>query len=344
MSGSKKLASAAGETSKRAARRAASKALQKISTTVSSFPESKLTQALRERLPQPEPEPPRGLFYIAHLAVELFKRVESRSIFVLPGGVAFFFLLALFPATAAIASFYGLVSDTSELVNFSRMAGGYLPAPIAGLVQDGLARVEQSPTSSLGLSAIIAMFFTLMSANWGTKALCESLNIIFDRRDMRTYVQFTAITLLITTTTIVIMAAYAWFSLRIFAWEGTAFTKLAGPLPLWLEGIGLWLLLTLMIGTIYRYGPAPDPKKPLTPVLSAGAFFAAASVIAASWLLARQFMTSDTFVRNFGALSSVAAIVIWTWIIVVVILIGAEIVAIRQDEAGLKRKERRRLT
>lgn len=331
--GSKKVAMKAARTVGSAAHRQSTKALKKLSSSLNKFPNSKVAGALRERLPEPDPEPPRGIFYVAHLLLELFQRAESRSIFVLPGGVSFFFLLAIFPAAASVASIYGLLSNAQDLIAFSEQLKRYVPTPFAALINDVLTRVSQASDQSLGVSAIVGLFFTLMTANWGTKALCESLNIIFDRRDMRSYLEFTSITLIMTTTTVIIIAAYAWLTIRIFG-SGTlpGVVDQSNAPGLWIEGLILWAVLTAMIGTIYRYGPAPDLTKPPPGIFTIGACLAALGVIIASWLLARQFMTSDTFVRNFGALSSVAAIVIWCWILVVIILIGAELVVIRQEE------------
>lgn len=328
--GSKKVATRAAVAVSATTKHQATRGLQKLSSSLNKLPNSRVADALRKRLPEPDDEPPRGVFYVAHLLLELFQRAESRSIFVLPGGVSFFFLLAIFPATASVASLYGLLSDSRELVGLSEQLNRLVPTPFAALVKDVLARVAQASDQSLGLSALIGLFFTLMTANWGTKALCESLNIIFDRRDMRSYVEFTAITLIITTTTVIIIAAYAWLTVRIFG-SGRLTDPVHAP-GLWAEGLILWAVLTAMVGTIYRYGPAPGPTQPPPGIFSLGSAMAALGIIIASWLLARQFMTSDTFVRNFGALSSVAAIVIWCWILVVIILIGAELVVIRQEE------------
>lgn len=287
--------------------------------------------------PPPEPPPPRGFFYIAHLALEVIKRIEQRSVFVLPGGVAFFLLLGLLPATAAVASLYGLVADPAELVALSARLRAILPAATADLISGVLTRVAEAPRSSLGLSAAVALFMTLMSANWGTKALCEALNIVFDRRERRNYFEFTGATLLMTTLAALITGTYAWVHYQLTTAAFTA--KMLPWLAAGVEAATIWLILTLTVGALYRYGPAPDASKPPLPIVSAGSTIAAFSVMVASWMLSQQLTNSETFVRNFGPLASIAAVVLWTWVIVVLILVGAEIVEIREEE---KRKRHAR--
>lgn len=319
---------------------------RKATEVVRALPDSALARRLRLQIPKPDPSPPGGIFYVAHLAIELIKRVESRSLFVLPGGVAFFMLLALFPAVAAVSSIYGLVANPEELVALTEKTSVYLPQPLAHFINDGLIRHSQAEAKVLGLSALVSIVVALMSANWGTKALCEALNIVFDRREVRTYVEFTVITLIITTTAVITLTAFFWFTFRVFgsspALPGIMPTSATGsPLQL-LEGVVLWFLLSILSGTIYRYGPAPDPQSKPISLLTLGSMFSGASIILVSWLLAQQFTSSDTLVKNFGALSSVAAVVIWAWIIVVVVLIGAEIVAIRRAESSARHRKRRR--
>ncbi|MFA5948791.1 MAG: YhjD/YihY/BrkB family envelope integrity protein [Hyphomicrobium sp.] len=281
------------------------------------------------RLPAKEP-PPAGLFYVAHICLEIVKRIEQRSIFVLPGGVAFFLLLGLLPAAAAVASLYGLISDPAELVSLSARLRSVLPEATADLIAGGLSRVAEAPRSSLGLSAAVALLMTLMSANWGTKALCEALNIVFDRTERRNYFEFTCVTLLMTTLAAAIVGCYAWVHYHLTR------AHLAPNLGPWLsasaQAISIWMLLSTMIGALYRFGPAADPKRPATPILSAGSMTAALAVMIVSWVLSQQLTTSETFVRNFGPLASIAAVVLWTWVIVVMILLGAEIVEIREEE------------
>ena len=290
-------------------------------------------------MPVAERPPPRGFFYLAHIGLELLRRIEARSVFVLPGGVAFFVLLALLPATAAVASIYGLVAEPAELIALSERLSRILPEAPMTLMSGVLERVAAAPAGSLGLSAAIGLLMTLMSANWGTKALSEALNVVFDRREVRNYLEFTGVTLLMTTTAASIVGAYAWLLYRLPA-GGNAI----GPGP-WvvtvLEIVSIWALLSAMIGVLYRFGPAPRRDQAPPPILSGGSMFAAGGVLISSWFLTVQFAGTATFARNFGPLASVAAVGVWAWMTVVFILLGAEIVEIREEEKRRRARSRK---
>ncbi len=298
-----------------------------------------IPRRIYELVPVAERPPPQGFFYLAHIGLELLRRIEARSVFVLPGGVAFFILLGLLPATAAVASIYGLFAEPAELIALSERLSRILPEAPMTLMAGVLERVAAAPASSLGLSAAVALFMTLMSANWATKALIEALNVVFDRREVRNYLEFTGVTLLMTTTAASIVGAYAWLLYRL---PGSAHATGLGHWAVTsLETLSIWALLSCMIGAVYRFGPAPRPDQASPPILSGGSMFAACAVLISSWFVTVQFAGTSTFARNFGPLASVAAVGVWAWVTVVVILLGAEIVEIREEEKRRRARSRR---
>jgi membrane protein len=271
--------------------------------------------------------------------LELLHRIEARSIFVLPGGVAFFVLLGLLPATAAIASIYGLFAEPSELITLTERLNRILPESAMTLVSGVFQRVASAAPGSLGLSAAVALFMTLMSANWGTKAMSEALNVVFDRRETRSYFQYTGVTLLMTTAGAAITGAYAWIMYRLLSdpWN----SGVAHYAVTVLEAVSIWALLSFVIGVLYRYAPAPKLDGAPPPIMSGGSMTAALGVLVSSWFLTSQFAGTETFVRNFGPLASVAAVGVWSWTTIVVILLGAEIVEIHEEEKRRRKRTRR---
>ena len=114
------------------------------------------------------------------------------------GGVAFFALLAVFPAIAAIVSLYGLVADSSTIGKHLSLLSGFLPGGVLQLVGDQVTLISRQANETLGVAFLVGIFIALGSANSGIAALFDALNVVYNEREKRSIVRFYATTLLFT--------------------------------------------------------------------------------------------------------------------------------------------------
>src|SRR5262249_13130403 len=165
-------------------------------------------------------------------------------------------LLAIFPATTALVSSYGLFAKASAIQDNLSVLANILPAGGISIIQEQIGRIASKPN---GLSAgfVIGFVIALWSANAGVKALIDALNVIEGRDEGRSFVRLNAISLTMTLGVIVF--------LLLAVSSVVAF-------PLVMSGLGLknftatWLirwplLLALMVGALtlfYRFGPCRD--------------------------------------------------------------------------------------
>jgi membrane protein len=94
-------------------------------------------------------------------------------------GVAFYFLLAIFPGISAFVSLYGLVSEVSDVQRVVVGLAGVLPGGAVEVIGSELVRLTQTDHGALGLAFIVSLGVSIWSANAGMKALIGGLNAAF---------------------------------------------------------------------------------------------------------------------------------------------------------------------
>ena len=122
----------------------------------------------------PEAIPPRGW---RDILWRVLKGIIEDRILYTSGGVAFFTLLAFFPAVTTIISIYGLVADVSTIREHLTLLVGILPGGGIELIGNQITYIAQHGTLNL-VFFIVAMW----SADSGVAALFDAFNWSTRRR------------------------------------------------------------------------------------------------------------------------------------------------------------------
>ena len=99
------------------------------------------------------------------------------------GGVAFFALLAVFPAIATIVSLYGLFADTSTIRGHLSLLSGILPGGVLELIGEQISLIVTQGNDTLSVAFIIGFLVALWSANSGVAALFDALNVVYGEKE-----------------------------------------------------------------------------------------------------------------------------------------------------------------
>src|SRR4051812_25449172 len=132
------------------------------------------------------------------IATRVLQEVRADNVPLLSAGVAFFALLALFPALVAVVSIYGLVADPAEVTRQVRDLTSALPPEARTLVVDQVRQVSESAPSSLGTSAVIGIALALWSASSGMRWLLSALSLAYDETEDRKFFRLRGTALLLT--------------------------------------------------------------------------------------------------------------------------------------------------
>ena len=249
---------------------------------------------------------------------------SSNRVLSTSGGVAFFALLAAFPAIAAIVSLYGLFADASTIGRHLSLLSGILPGGVLKLIADQITLISRQGNETLGTAFVVSLLIAVGSANSGMAALFDALNVVYDEEEKRSLVRFYATTVLFTLAGIIfVIVAIAGIVVLplVLRLVGLAATTE------WLIAILRWpvLLATIVVSLacIYRYGPSRKDAR--WRWVTWGSVVGALLWIAASMLFSWYVATFDSYNKTYGSLGAAIGFMVWLWISAVIVLLGGEL-------------------
>ena len=238
-------------------------------------------------------------------------------------GVAFYGLLAIFPAIAALIGIAGLMLDPAAIEAQLEQVASILPENAAQIVQDQARKVAQN-TGGTTFAVIAGLALALYSASSGMRTLMESMNIAYDEEEKRGFVRLYATALVLTLVLIVgvVIALGAMVVLPALLGSlglGSVFQALLtyGRWPV------LALLMVLGLAVIYRYGPSRENAqwRWITP----GSIVATVLWVIASILFSIYVRNFGSYNETYGSLGGVIILLMWFWLSAFVVLLGAEL-------------------
>lgn len=254
----------------------------------------------------------------------VLNQLKKDHVQITAAGVAFYFFLAVFPTIAAAVSIYGLVMEPSQVEQQLNSATGVLPGQaqemLTGILEDTASKSGQT----LGWSLVLSILLSLWSANKGTSALFEGVNIAYDELDERNFIKKYAVTLAFTLGGIII----GFIAIALVV----AFPAFVGNLGLpgtvqtlidWLRWPLLIVILIFAISLLYKI--APDRDNPTFRWVSWGATLAAIFWIGGSLLFSLYVSNFGSYDKAYGSFAAVIILMMWFFLTAFIILLGAEI-------------------
>lgn len=261
--------------------------------------------------------------------VTAWKQASAQQAPLLAAGVAFYTFLSLFPAIIAAVLTYGLVASPETVAKQSADLTDQLPADAASLISGQLEALTSTPRSSLGVGLVLAVVLALYSASGGVGNLITAINAMFGLKDDRNFVKKKGIALGLTAGAIVFLvvviglvaAAPAVFNVIDivpgvrYALEAARWALLAGA-------------VVVAIGVLFRIAPN---RAPTTRLVSKGVLVASALWILVSIGFSLYVDNFGSYGKTYGALAGVVVLLLWLWIGLYAILLGATIEAVREQ-------------
>ena len=239
-------------------------------------------------------------------------------------GVAFYGLLAIFPAITAVMAITGLIYEPTELVGALEGVTALVPRDVATILLDQAEKVAGGEQGGLTLGLILGLGLALYSASAGVGSLMEGINLAYDEEETRGFVRLKLVTLALTLCMVVgvVLAAGLVIALPI-ALGFLAFSPAIETLIQWVAYVPLAAILVLGIAVLYRFGPDRDAAR--WAWLSPGTIAAAGLWLVASVGFSIYVANFGSYNETFGSLAGVVVLLMWMWISAYVILVGAEI-------------------
>jgi membrane protein len=236
--------------------------------------------------------------------------------------VTFFTLLSLFPLLGSFVTLYGLFADPADAWSRLQFLYAVLPDSIAQFLGGEMERLAANSSGQLTFTLIWTLALSLWTANGAVKVLFYGLNVAYHEVERRNIVRYNLLCMgftvggvvaLLLTSALVVGAPVV---IRLFGLqeEWGLLALLRWPLLL----VGYVTALTL----IYRFGPCR--QKARWRWLTPGALFAALLSLTVSFLFS-WYLTNFVRTDSYGPLAAIMGFLLWTWLSVQVILMGAEL-------------------
>jgi membrane protein len=274
-----------------------------------------------------------------HLFRGVARRVMRANISLVAAGGAFFAMLSLFPALAAGIALLGFLVNPSVVDQQLAMLSEFIPPDAFQLIEVQVRRLVATNNSTLGWTTLISTGAALWSARVGTDAVIQAMNTVHDTR-MRSGVMSALVALGITGALIlvaifavlimvVVPVVLAFLPLGPFA--GTAITVVRWLLALAVVISGIWV--------IYRFAPTGPAAR--VHWISPGAVLTVLVWAAGSEAFSYYFTNFGSYNEIYGSIGAVIALMMFLYITIFVVLLGAamnaelhEIRALETEEAA----------
>ena len=249
--------------------------------------------------------------------------IANDHVSMIAAGIAFYGLLALFPAIAAIVSTWGLLADPQQIEGQIAAISSALPGQAADIVKEQAARIA-SNTGGASLAAIGGLLITIYSASKGMKAVIEALNIIYDEEEGRGFVKLNVVVLGLTLMMVVVMIVALGMVAVVPALLGNlGLGGVAQTLIAWLRWPILCVVILGVLAVIYRYAPSRD--EPRWRWVSWGAAIATLLWIVGSIAFSIYVRNFGSYNETYGSLGAVVILLMWFWLSAFIVLLGAEL-------------------
>jgi membrane protein len=254
----------------------------------------------------------------------VWAQIGHDNVSIVAAGVAFYAILAVFPAITAFVSLFGLFADPAAVQEQFASLQGVIPAEAWTLLDDQLSTVLSAEAQSLGIGALVSLLIALYSGGAGVRALMTALNIAYNEDEKRGFVKFYLIAFVFT----IGIAMLGLLSIGIIVAVPIVINLAQlGPLAGVAIKLAPWLALavvvTIALGALYRHGASR--AGPQTRWVSWGALAATVLWIGASLLFSVYVANFGSYNRTYGALGAVVVLLMWFWISAYIVLLGAEL-------------------
>lgn len=253
-----------------------------------------------------------------------FHEMKADNVQIVAAGVAFYFFLAVFPSIIAAISVYSLVLDPSQIQNQISKLSLILPEQAFGMIKDFLEPVIIKSEKEIGWGLIISVLVSFWSANKGTSALFQGVNIAYDENDTRGIIKKNLLTLLFTLGGVVVglisLMIVIFFPLLI---EKLGLAPQVEHMLTWIRWVLLGIILVLSLSMVYKF--APNRRSPKLRWVSLGALIGTIFWLAGSMLFSWYVSNFGSYDDLYGSFAAVIILMLWLFLTAFIVLMGAEI-------------------
>jgi membrane protein len=258
------------------------------------------------------------------IAHRVWAGLQRHNMSFVAAGVAFFVLLALFPALGAIVGVYGLIADPADVETQFGAVLNVLPAEARTLLSTQLHEIASNAPGTLSLGVLVGLLIAIWSTSRGITSIITALDIVYNQPEKRSFLRLTLLSLALTAGAILfavvalglIIGLPAFFDLFGI---GGLMTALLNLLTWPLLGLGFMAGLAV----IYHYGPCRD--EPKWEWVTPGSVLAAVLWLIGSGIFSFYVANFGSYNQTYGTVGAAVILLTWVYLTSYVVLLGAEV-------------------
>ncbi len=257
---------------------------------------------------------------------------------VLAAGTALYAMLAVVPTFAAVVGLYSVVADPHQIQNHLASLATALPKGVAQFVGEQLEHQAVRSQGELGVAIATSSIVAIFSARGAARALVDTLNRVYRVREQRGWLRKMAITLLISSTTLVGLLVF--FAIIVALPSLVSMTELSSwSILTILRWPFLFVVIFIALAGLYRFGPSPRPLGTQNHTYP-GAAIATVLLFVVSLLLSFWVDRVSNYAALYGAFGSVVVTILWFYFSVLAVVIGGFVNAELERHDGAPEPDR----
>lgn len=263
-------------------------------------------------------------------------RVSECNLSLISAGVAFFSMLSLFPALAALIALLGLISDPVLVVAQLEDLRVLMPNDVYEIINTKVVGLVTTRNETLGWASILSLMLAMWTARAGVAAMIVGLNSVYgvqNRGLVKHYLRALLLTFMLVTVVIIAVFSLIIIPLVLAFFSLGGVGKFLVDSVRWIVAVGV---LLVGVGVLYRFGPNRRAATARVRWLSPGALLAVSSWIVVSIGFSYYVANFGNYNQVYGSIGAVVAMLIWLWISSFLVLFGAALnaqISIRREKA-----------
>lgn len=258
------------------------------------------------------------------VAGRVMAAADTNNVGLVAAGVAFYSLLSIFPAFAALIALWGYFADPAMLRDQMGVAERLLPAGAFSILSEQVRALIATNKSTLQLTSLVSLALAIWTARNGVAAMIRGLNSIYSQSHRANLITRYAIAILLTVI-LIIVSVFAFAAVVVLP-PVMAFLPLGGLAQVAIAAVKWVVVLAVVffgICLLYRYGP--NRRAARVPWITAGAVIALLVWALGSAAFSIYLRNFGSFNEVYGSLGAVVALLFWLYISAYVVLMGAQL-------------------
>ena len=261
------------------------------------------------------------------LAFAIWQTANARHISLISAGVAFYTIFAIFPGMAATIAIWGFFANSEIVREYLALTRGFIPHDVFAILEKETNALLATNVSTFGWAPAVTLGVSLYAVYNGVSAMVAGMNAAQERTQTSGVARLLKSLAMTLALIALVLAALATIVAVPLMLNFLPFDATKAVILQYLPWAVMFLVVLLVLGLFYRWAPNTPGKRQRW--ITLGSFLAALLWAATSMAFSIYLANFGNYNRIYGSIGAVIALLMWIYISVYIILLGAVVNAER---------------